>query len=111
MGFLSWLGAKTAKTAAPPGSAGEGEEPAPADAVPVAELAEDLAALRTDFERKVRHLLDDLEPVPAGVALVFAEGHGILFQQIAAIVPEHQLAMEPERRRAVAEQRIVKRAQ
>src|ERR1700738_472950 len=55
MGFLSWLGAKTAKTAAPPGSAGEGEEPAPEDAVPVAELAEDLASanagLRVDASR------------------------------------------------------------
>ena len=75
------------------------------------QLVDDAAALGTDLERRVRQLLDDLEPVPAGVALVFAERHGILFQQVAAVVAQHQLAMEPEGRGAVAEQRIVKRTQ
>ena len=75
------------------------------------QLVDDAAALGTDLEWRVRHLLDDLEPVPAGVALVFAERHGILFQQVAAILAQHQLTMEPERRSAVTEQRIVKCAQ
>jgi hypothetical protein len=41
------------------------------------ELAEDFAALRARFEGRIRHLLDDLEAVTAGVALIFAEGHGL----------------------------------
>jgi HEAT repeat protein len=55
MGLLSWLSAKTAKTAAAPEFGGEAEEAAPDTEVAVAELAEDLtsanAGLRVDASR------------------------------------------------------------
>ena len=65
------------------------------------QLVHDATALGTDLKRRVRHLLDDLEPVPAGVALVFAERHGILFQQVAAVFAQHtaEAARHPRRTR------------
>ena len=84
------------------------------------QLLHGAAALRAGLDRRIGKLLDHLEAVTARFALVFVEGHRVLMLAGARIAdsrccrpssPKHQPAQRPERRRALGQQRVVKRAQ
>jgi HEAT repeat protein len=96
MGLLSWLSAKTAKTAAPPGSGGEGEEPPPGAAVPVAELVEDLAStnagLRVDASRALLDRWRAGGPDSAVAAAALAARMGDLLEDADPMVRINALA-------------------
>ena len=78
------------------------------------QLVDRLAAGRACLEWRIRELQNLLE-VMARFALVFVQGHyswsfvvgpGASIEQVA-LVAEHQLAMQPEGRGALGEQRVV----
>ncbi len=96
MGLLSWLSAKTAKTAAPPGSGAEGEEPAPGAAVPVAELVEALAStnagLRVDASRALLDRWRAGGPDSAVAAAALAARMGDLLEDADPMVRINALA-------------------
>jgi hypothetical protein len=74
------------------------------------ELVDRAATLRAGVLERVGKLLDLLEAMPAGVALVFVQGHDrnvSLIEQVA-FFSQHQLTMEPEWGGALPEQRVVK---